>query len=108
MKYTQHFQTKETPQSEPIPGRDMVENSAGGHVSPVGEVAERAREVRAALTRLDGEQREAIELAYFGGLSYRETALQLGLPEGTIKSRIRIGLGRLRDVLQGSFRELQS
>jgi RNA polymerase sigma-70 factor, ECF subfamily len=60
------------------------------------DVAEQVREVMATLT--DGERR-AIELAYFGGHTYREVARILAEPEGTIKSRIRTGLMRLRTQL---------
>jgi RNA polymerase sigma-70 factor (ECF subfamily) len=59
-------------------------------------VAEQVREAVAALS--DGE-REAIELAYFGGHTYREVARILDQPEGTVKSRIRSGLTRLRQQL---------
>jgi RNA polymerase sigma-70 factor (ECF subfamily) len=52
--------------------------------------------VRRALATLKREQREALELAYFGGLTYEETAERLALPLGTLKSRIRAGLARMR------------
>jgi RNA polymerase sigma-70 factor (ECF subfamily) len=58
-----------------------------------------AEAVRDALNTLSPGEREAIELAYFGGHSYREVALLLEQPEGTIKSRIRAGLLRLRAAL---------
>jgi RNA polymerase sigma-70 factor (ECF subfamily) len=56
-------------------------------------------QVREALAQLPIDERRAIELAYFGGHSYREVAELLGQPEGTVKSRIRSGLHRLRGGL---------
>lgn len=58
-----------------------------------------ADHVREALVDLPVEERRVIELAYFGGRTYREVAALLQLPEGTVKSRIRTGLQRMRRVL---------
>ena len=58
-----------------------------------------ATHVRDALARLAEAERQVIELAYFSGYTYREVAELLGQPEGTVKSRIRSGLQRLRTAL---------
>lgn len=58
-----------------------------------------ARRVRAALNTLTVVQREALELAYFGGYTHTEVASLLDLPVGTAKTRIRDGLIRLRDTM---------
>ena len=58
-----------------------------------------AEQVKAALAELAPDERRAIELAYFGGHTYRQVAVLLGQPEGTVKSRIRTGLRRLQSNL---------
>jgi len=58
--------------------------------------------VRRSLEALPTDERQAIELAYFGGYTYREVATRLDQPEGTVKSRIRSGLKRLRRDLDTS------
>ncbi|MBA2506029.1 MAG: sigma-70 family RNA polymerase sigma factor [Thermoleophilaceae bacterium] len=60
---------------------------------------EDVRRVRAALGKLPEDQRRAIELAYYGGLSHTEIAAKLDIPFGTVKGRLRLGLGKLRDRL---------
>jgi RNA polymerase sigma-70 factor, ECF subfamily len=61
-----------------------------------------ADEVKVALAALPPEERRAIELAYFGGHTYREVAALLAAPEGTVKSRIRAGLRRMQRSLSES------
>jgi RNA polymerase sigma factor (sigma-70 family) len=62
-------------------------------------VRSQRRAVQAALAQLSPDQREALELAYYGGLSQSELAERLGVPLGTVKSRMFAALSKLRDLL---------
>jgi RNA polymerase sigma-70 factor, ECF subfamily len=64
------------------------------------EESDRRDRVLKALDQLSPVQREAITLAYFGGLTYRQVAERLAIPEGTAKSRLRDGLLTLRGLLE--------
>jgi RNA polymerase sigma-70 factor (ECF subfamily) len=55
-----------------------------------------AQQVRGALVELPAEQRQVIELAYYGGFTHSEIAGMLDLPTGTVKGRMRLGLTKLR------------
>ena len=63
------------------------------------EFEEQARRLRGALGVLTPEEREAVEVAFFSGLTYAETATRLDQPLGTVKTRIRSGLDKLRRAL---------
>jgi RNA polymerase sigma-70 factor, ECF subfamily len=75
--------------------------------SPGEEVvdADTASTVRDALRRLPADQRRVVELAYFGGLSYRDVAQRMGIPEGTAKSRVRLALAKLETLLDRQLLE---
>ncbi len=76
---------------EQRPAAERTEEEAMRH--------ETASEVRGALGQLPGEQSKVIELAYFGGFSQSEISRMLGVPLGTVKGRMRLGLEKIRGEL---------
>jgi RNA polymerase sigma-70 factor, ECF subfamily len=77
---------------------DDVEPQADASNGPVGEFQK--RELAGLLNRLPPEQRQVIELSYFLGYTHSEIAARLKLPVGTIKSRILLGLRKLKEMLK--------
>jgi RNA polymerase sigma-70 factor (ECF subfamily) len=75
--------------------------------SPSEEVAtaDTACVVRDAVSSLPPDQRRVVELAYFDGLSYRDVATAVGIPEGTAKSRMRLALAKLESILDRQLLE---
>jgi RNA polymerase sigma-70 factor (ECF subfamily) len=78
--------------AEHLPGDDMMS-------------AEVAGVVRDAVRLLPEDQRRVVELAYFQGLSYRDVAIAVGIPEGTAKSRLRLALAKLEATLDRQLLE---
>jgi len=66
--------------------------------------SQNSRSVMRALAAVPLEQRQALELAFFAGLSHSEIAHRLGEPLGTVKTRIRLAVGRLRELLKDAVR----
>jgi RNA polymerase sigma-70 factor (ECF subfamily) len=81
------------------PGLDEVLPSPASGPAEVIAQRELGRAVRSALAALSDEQRRVIEIAYFAGLSQSEIAARLGQPLGTVKSRMRTAMIRLRELL---------
>ena len=88
-------------EKRPLPEELSEDPDAESDASQILAVEQEAGQLRHALARLKPDQREMIEKAYLGELTHQEISSRTGLPLGTIKSRIRLGLERLRHELHG-------
>ncbi len=79
---------------ESLPTDDALEDTALANVT--------AERVRDALAQLPDDQRGPIEMGFFGGVTHEQISRQTGLPLGTVKTRIRAGLRKLRHALEGA------
>ena len=99
---------RRTARFEPMAEPETVRNGMV-ETEPASEAAfselERDAAVRAALADLSEDQREVIRLAFYEGRPHSEIAEALGLPLGTVKSRLRLAFGKLRGALGADFRE---
>jgi RNA polymerase sigma-70 factor (ECF subfamily) len=94
------FRREGTKESRDVHDELAVERAPAEALTHVEvERREEGREVRDALSRLPVEQRQVIELAYFGGFTHTQIAEMLELPPGTVKGRMRLGLTKLRLAL---------
>jgi len=87
-------------ESRPMPELLEVEPDSECDASVIVEVEQEAAVLKQALAQLKPGQRDIVERAYLGEFSHQEISAQTGLPLGTIKSRIRLGLERLRHELK--------
>ncbi len=91
-----------------VEGEQLMDPYADAEPARALWLRERSQAIRRALTKLPEPQRRAIGLAFFGGLSQAEVAAAVGDPLGTVKSRIRVGMQRLRELLAEEGIDLES
>ncbi len=87
----------------PVPEALKVEEDLEPDASQIVALEQETEKLRAALQALNPEQRDMVEKAYLGEMTHSDISEQTGLPLGTIKSRIRLGMERLRHELKGNY-----
>lgn len=92
-----HLRTVRHP--PPVPLTDHWASNGAGPAE-LAEQNDAARSVRRAVTQLPDKLRETLEVVYYGGLSHSQAAARLGIPAGTVKSRLRLAVERLARVLR--------
>jgi RNA polymerase sigma-70 factor (ECF subfamily) len=88
-------------EDEDEPNLELRDVDAGGDPVLGATLAETRRIVLAAMQVLPAPQRQVVELAYFGGLTQTEIAERTGVPLGTVKTRVRLAMRKLREALEG-------
>lgn len=88
-------------ESRPMPDELAQDPDLEPDASQILAIEQEAGQLKTAISNINDDQRDIIEKAYLGELTHQEISIQTGLPLGTIKSRIRLGLERLRHELKG-------
>ncbi|UWQ90465.1 sigma-70 family RNA polymerase sigma factor [Rhodobacteraceae bacterium M382] len=88
-------------ENRPVPEELYEDPGTEPDASQILAIDQEASHLKQALAQLSADQREIVEKAYLGELTHQQISEQTGLPLGTIKSRIRLGLERLRRELKG-------
>jgi RNA polymerase sigma-70 factor (ECF subfamily) len=84
---------------------EMVDLPDGQNVEWEVDLVQRQKRIRWAVRQLPGEQKQALGMAFFQGMSHTEIATALGEPLGTVKTRIRLGMQKLRTLLADESRD---
>lgn len=105
---TRAIDTLRAGRNEPVNRKEALRHESSEEANPeqMSILQEHRSVVIRALAKLQPEQRQVIELAYFFGMSHSEIAEETGEPLGTVKSRIRSGMIRLRDMLRPAMEHI--
>lgn len=98
MDHLRRRRRRQAAMDEAQAGGDLLADTNGGRPAPTADQLDRRRELTALLDVLPDKQRRAIELAYFGGMTQREIAVEVDAPLGTVKTRMRTAMKRLSDA----------